>query len=56
METKLYNILKTTNATKFAKTILESTYKLVLGAYNLVAPMCPIFLLKAIEFYATFDI
>ena len=38
METRLSNILKTTNATKFIKTILESTYKVVLDTYNLAAP------------------
>ena len=31
METRLHNILKTTNTAKFIKTILESTYKVVLG-------------------------
>ena len=50
METKLSNILKTKNATKFIKTILESTYKVVLGKYNLEAPMQPVFLLRAVEF------
>ena len=50
METRLYNILNTTNVTKLIKTIIESTYKIVLGTYNLVAPTRPVFLLKAIEF------
>ena len=50
METRLSNILKTTNATKFIKTILESTYKVVLGTYNLAAPVRPVFLLRAVEF------
>ena len=35
METRLSNILKTTKATKIIKTILESTYKAVLGTYKL---------------------
>ena len=56
METRLSNILKTKNATKFIKTILESTYKVVLGTYNLAAPTQPAFLLKTVEFKATFDI
>ena len=37
METRLSNILKTTNATKFIKITLENTYKFVSGTYNLVA-------------------
>ena len=56
METRLSNILKTTNATKFIKTILESTYKVVLGTYNLAAPTRPVFLLRAVEFSALYDI
>ena len=56
MEMRLCNILKTTNATKFIKTILESSYKVLLGTYDLVAPMRPVFLLRVDEFYATFDI
>ena len=39
METRLSNILKTTKATIFIKTILESTYKVVLGTYNLEAKL-----------------
>ena len=55
METRLY-ILKTTNPAKFIKTILESTCKVALGTYNLAAPTRPVFLLRAVEFQATFDI
>ena len=51
METRLSNILKATNATKFIKTILESTCKVVLGTYNLAASTRPIFLLRAVEFW-----
>ena len=50
METRLCNILETTNATKFIKTILESTYKVVLGTDNLAVPTRPVFLLRAVEF------
>ena len=50
METRLSNILKTTNATKFIKTILESTYKAVLGTYKLGAPTRLVFLLREVEF------
>ena len=34
METRLYNILKTTNATKFIKSISESTYEVVFGTLS----------------------
>ena len=50
METRLSNTLKATNATKFFKTIPESTYKVVLTTYNLVAPTQPVSLLRAVEF------
>ena len=50
MEARLSNILKTTNATKFVKTILESTFKVVSDTYNLAAATRPAFLLKAVEF------
>ena len=56
METKLSNILKTTNATKLIKTIPESTCKVVLGTNNLATSTLPVFLLRAAEFQATFDI
>ena len=50
MGTRLYNILETTNATKFINTILESTYKVVLGTQNLAVPTGPIYLLRVVEF------
>ena len=50
MEMRLSNILKTPNATKFIKTILESTYKIVIDTYNLADPIWPMFLLRAVEF------
>ena len=50
METRLSNILKTTKAAKFIKTIPENTYKVVLDTYNLVAPTWPISLLRAVSF------
>ena len=48
METRLSNILKTANATKFIKTILESNYEAVLGTYKLRAPTWPVFLLREV--------
>ena len=56
METRLYNILKITNATKFIKTILENAYKVVLGTYHLATPTWPIYLLRVVKFQATFGI
>ena len=50
METRLSNILKTTNTTKFIKTILESTYKVVLGTYKLATQTRIIFLFRDVEF------
>ena len=50
METRLNNILKNTYGTKFIKTIPESTYKVVLDTYNLMAPTQPVSLLRAVEF------
>ena len=49
METRLRNILKTTNATKFIKSVLESSYKVLLGTYNLAAPTRLVLLLRALE-------
>ena len=50
METRLNNILKTTNTTNFIKTILENSYKVLLGTYNLAARTWAVFLLRAVEF------
>ena len=38
MKTRLHNISKNTNGTNFTKTILESSYKVLLGTCNLTAP------------------
>ena len=67
METRLSNILKTTNIKKFIKINLKIklylsckvvllSCKVVLGTYNLVAQTRHVCLLKAVEFLATFDI
>ena len=50
METRLRNILRTTNVTEFIKTILESSYKVLLGPYILAAPTRLVFFLTAVEF------
>ena len=43
METRLRNILRTTNVTEFIKTILESSCKVLLGPYILAVPKCSVF-------------
>ena len=43
METRLRNILRTANVTEFIKTILESSYKVLLGPYTLATPTLPVF-------------
>ena len=50
MSAIICNILKTTKARKFIKTIKKSTYKVVLGTYNLAALTLSVFLSKAVEF------
>ena len=53
MKTRLRDISKTTNATNWTKTILESLYKVLLLTYNLTALKWLVFLLRALEFYTT---
>ena len=50
METRLLNVSKTTNAKNFIKTILESSYLVLLVTCNLVAPRQPALFLTAVEF------
>ena len=50
MEMRLRNFLKTTNAAKLSKTILESQYKILLGTHNLAAPTWPVVLLRTVKF------
>ena len=50
METRLRNILRTTNVTEFIKAIRESSCKVLLGPYILVVPEQPVFFLTAVEF------
>ena len=53
METRLRNISRATNATESVKTILESSYKVLLGPYSFVVPQRPDFFFTALEIYAT---
>ena len=50
IKTRLHNISKPTNVTNFTKTILESSYKVLLGSCNLTAPKRLVFLLRVLEF------
>ena len=50
MKTRLHNISKTTNATNFTKTILESSCNFLLGTCNLAASKWLVFLLRALAF------
>ena len=50
METRLRNILRTTNVTEFIKTILENSSKVLLGPYILAVRKRPVFFLTVVEF------
>ena len=50
MDTRLCNVLKTTNATKLIETILKRSYKVLLVTNNLAASAWPVVLLKVVEF------
>ena len=50
METRLLNISETTIAKNFIKTILESSYLVLLVTCNLVAARQPVLFLTAVEF------
>ena len=54
METRLYNIFKSKNATKLTKTIIESPYKVLLDEilFNTIKP--PVHFLLAVELLTTF--
>ena len=56
METRLSNIFKTTNVTKLTKVILESFYGVLQVTSKWKTPKQPLYLLKAVEFWPTFDI
>ena len=50
MKRRLHNISKTTNATNFIETILESSNKVLLGTCSSTAPKRPVFFLRALAF------
>ena len=56
METRLYRIFKSKKATNWTKSILESSYKFLLGTILFVTLKRPVHFLWAIEFLATFNL
>ena len=56
METRLSNIFKTTNVTNLTKVILESSYRVLQVTSKWKTPKQLLYLLKAVEFWPTFDI
>ena len=56
METRLPSIFKTTNLTKFTKTILESSFEVMQVISKRNTLKWPLYCLRAVEFWATFGI
>ena len=56
METRQYNIFKTTNFPNFTKAILKSSYRALKVLFKQKTLKQPVYLLKAFEFCSTFDI
>ena len=56
MDTRLYNIFKSENATKLARPILKSSYKVLLETILFMTcdPACAF--LRTVEFLATFNL
>ena len=56
METRLFNIFKTTNVTNLAKIIQESSYRVAQVTSKWKTLKQPVYFLKAVEYCPTFDI
>ena len=56
METRLPNIFKTTNVTNLTKVSQESSYRVLQVTYKQKILKQPVYFLKAVEFYSSFDI
>ena len=56
METRLSNILKTTNVTNLTKVIQQNSYRVLPVTSKLKTLKQPVYFLKTIEFWPTFDI
>ena len=56
METRLSNIFKTTNVTNLTKVIQQSSYRVLQVTSKWKTLKQPVYFLKAVEFWPTFDI
>ena len=56
METRLYNIFKSKNATKLARPIPKTSYKVLLETRLSVTLRQPVHFLGTVEFLATFNL
>ena len=56
METRLSNIFQTTNVTNLTKIIQKSSYRVLQVTSKWKTLKQPIYFLKAVEFWPTFDI
>ena len=56
METRLYNIFKSKNATKLTKPIIESSYKVQLDKVLFATIKRPLHFLWVVEFLTTFNL
>ena len=56
METRLFNPFKTINVTKLTKVIQENSYRVLQVTSKWKTLKQPVYLLKAVEFWSTFDI
>ena len=56
METRLSNIFKTTNVTNLTKVIQQNSYRLLQVASKWKTLKQPVYFLKAVEFWPTYDI
>ena len=53
---RLSKIFKTTNVTKLTKAIQESSYRALQVTFKWKALEQPVYILRAVEFWPTFDI
>ena len=56
METRLSNIFKTTNVTNLTKVIQQNSYRVLQVTSKWKTLKQPVYFLKAVEFWPTFDI
>ena len=56
METRLSNILKTTNVTNLIKVVQQNSYRVLRVKSKWKTLKQPVYFLKSVEFWPTFDI